>query len=61
MKTVKRVIAIVVLVISLFFLGYISHACKEVKENIETANSYELAVSDDQFSSDIIFKNSDGV
>ena len=32
MKTVKRIIAIVVLVISLFFLGYVSHTCKAVKE-----------------------------
>ena len=47
MKTVKRIIAIVVVVISLFFLGYVSHTCKVVENNKETANSFEFAVSDD--------------
>ena len=47
MKTVKRIIAIVVLAFCLLFFGYISHTCKVVKNNKETANSSELAVSND--------------
>lgn len=42
MKTVKRVIAIVVLAFCLLFFGYISHTCKTVKNN-KTATAKTVA------------------
>lgn len=45
MKKIKRIVAIIILIICLLFFGYISHTCKAVKNNKETANSYEFAVS----------------
>lgn len=32
MKKIKRMAAIIILIICLFFLGYILHTCKAVKE-----------------------------
>ena len=32
MKKIKRIIAVVILIVCLLFLGYISHTCKAVKE-----------------------------
>ena len=32
MKKIKRIVAVAILIICLFFLGYISHTCKAVKE-----------------------------
>ena len=32
MKKIKHIIAVVILIVCLLFLGYISHTCKAVKE-----------------------------
>ena len=32
MKKIKRIVAVVILIVCLLFLGYISHTCKAVKE-----------------------------
>ena len=40
MKKIKRIAAIIILIICLLFLGYISHTCKTVKNNgTATANT----------------------
>ena len=40
MKKIKRIAAIIILIICLLFLGYISHTCKAVKEG----GTYEESV-----------------
>lgn len=40
MKKIKRIIAVVILIFCLLFLGYISHTCKAVKESV----TYEESV-----------------
>ncbi len=40
MKKIKRVAAIIILIICLLFFGYISHTCKAVKESV----TYEESV-----------------
>lgn len=39
MKKIKRIAAIIILIICLLFLGYISHTCKAVKEGDMYAES----------------------
>ncbi len=40
MKKIKRMAAIIILIICLLFLGYISHTCKAIKESV----TYEESV-----------------
>ncbi len=40
MKKIKRIIAVVILIVCLLFLGYVSHTCKVVKES----DTYEESV-----------------
>ena len=40
MKKIKRIVAVVILIVCLLFLGYISHTCKAVKEG----DTYEESV-----------------
>ena len=40
MKKIKRVAAIIILIICLLFFGYISHTCKAVRESV----TYEESV-----------------
>ena len=40
MKKIKRIAAIIILIICLLFLGYISHTCRAVKESV----TYEESV-----------------
>lgn len=42
MKMIKRIIAVVILIVCMLFLGYISHTCKMVKNN-ETATAKTVA------------------
>ena len=40
MKKIKRIVAVVILIVCLLFLGYILHTCKAVKESV----TYEESV-----------------
>lgn len=42
MKKIKRIVAVVILIVCLLFIGYILHTCKAIKNN-ETATAKTVA------------------